>query len=580
MAAAMLVAAPILHASRASTLPPAVISGVAVEGAAAFTQREILSWLTLRSGETYSRAACDNDLLLVVERYRSEGYLNPLVKAETHFSTDSASVDVVISIDERRRTILGGIGVGGNSAIPSAELLGLIDSKAGGPLDQELLETDVAALLTAYEKRGYPAARCVVDTLTLSAGEAVDSVSVLLLIDEGPRVHIQEVRVDGNRDTDADVILRESRIRIGELYDPDRMEEVRQRLLRLNIFSTVSEPELYLRKDAGGVIIRVQEGNTNTFDGIAGYMPGTAAGEKGYFTGLISLSMRNLFGTARKLQFRWQKEDRNSQELSVGYLEPWLFRLPLNLGMEFQQRRQDTSHVRQGGSVRTEWMFSDILAVSLIGSAESVIPSADSTAARVPRSSTLSAGIEVLYDSRDDLYSPTGGARYRADYHYGRKSVEQHRGINGTSGSVQRFTVDLDSYLSVFSRQVVALSIHGRQVQGAAIDESEYYRFGGANTLRGFRENQFLGTKVGWVNTEYRVLLARHSFVYAFVDAGYYYRPADPSPGIAASEAFQYGYGVGLRFDSPLGNLGVSFALGKGDSFAQGKVHFGLLNEF
>jgi outer membrane protein insertion porin family len=82
------------------------------------------------------------------------------------------------------------------------------------------------------------------------------------------------------------------------------------------------------------------------------------------------------------------------------------------------------------------------------------------------------------------------------------------------------------------------------------------------------------------VNAEYRLLLARRSFVYAFLDAGYYYRPANELLGTIVGEAFQYGYGIGLRFDSPLGNLGVSFALGKGDSFAQGKVHIGILNEF
>ena len=48
-------------------------------------------------------------------------------------------------------------------------------------------------------------------------------------------------------------------------------------------------------------MIRVQEGNTNTFDGVVGYMPGTGTGDEGYLTGLVSVSMRNLFGTARKL---------------------------------------------------------------------------------------------------------------------------------------------------------------------------------------------------------------------------------------------------------------------------------------
>lgn len=580
VALCILIAALMLLSPRLYAASRTVVGTVTVAGSAAFTEREILSWLSLRSGSPYSPEAGEQDLRTICERYRNEGYLNARAGVSTRFTADSSQVDLVITVEERRRVILGALDFTGNAAISSNELRSIVDARPGAPLDYTQLEADIAAILARYERRGYPLARCTVDSLMLRSGDSADSVAVTLALEEGPRVSIQEVRVEGNQDTRADVILRESRIRFGDPYDAERMQAVRQRLLRLNIFASVSEPELFLRNAAGGVLIRVQEGNTNTFDGVAGYMPGSAPGESGYFTGLVSLAMRNLFGTGRKLHFRWQKEDRSSQELAVGYMEPWLFDIPLNVGMEFRQRRQDSSYVRQGGNARAEWMFSEMLAVSLIGSAEVVIPAADTAIARVPRSSTLSAGIEIVYDSRDDLYSPTSGARYRADYHYGRKSIEAGQTDGGLSGGIQRITVDLDSYLEVFSRQVVALGIHGRQVQGTGMDESEYYRFGGTNTLRGYRENQFLGSRAGWVNTEYRLSLARHSFVYAFLDAGYYFRPANQARQTGNIDAFQYGYGIGLRFDSPLGNLGVSFALGKGDSFAQGKVHFGILNDF
>jgi outer membrane protein assembly factor BamA len=559
--------------------PVAAVTYVSVTGAIAFTPRDVLSWLTLRTGSPFSRAALRSDLLSVTEHFRAEGYLNARVTAVERYNADSTGVDLALQVEQGRRTVLGTLSFTGNVSIPTADLLSLLDSRIGAPLDQQLLESDVAAVLSRYEKLGYPMAGCVVDSFNLTAGPDADSLAVKLVVDEGPRLSISEVRVQGNNETSTNVVVRESRIRMGEYYDPDRMQTVRQRLLRLNIFSAVFEPELYLHGTTAGVLIRVQEGRTNTFDGVAGYMPGTG-GSDGYFTGLVSVSMRNLFGTTRKMQFRWEKEDRHSQDLLLGYSEPWLFGLPMNIGLDFQQRRQDTSHVLQGGNLRIDWMFSEELTAGVIGGTESVFPSADTAVARVPRSSTTSVGVDVLYDSRDDLYSPTRGARYRADYHHGRKSVRASGSRNGSSGSVQRFTVDLDSYLKLFDRQILALGIHGRQVQGAIVDESEFHRFGGTNTLRGYRENQFAGTKVGWINTEYRLLLARRSFVYAFTDVGYYFHPGSSVSGTEAGEAFLYGYGFGLRFDSPLGNLGVSFALGRGDSFAQGKVHFGLLNEF
>jgi outer membrane protein insertion porin family len=280
------------------------------------------------------------------------------------------------------------------------------------------------------------------------------------------------------------------------------------------------------------------------------------------------------------LNLRWQKEDRSTQDLAVAYVEPWLFGLPLNAGGEFQQRRQDSTYVRHTGRLRAELMVSEAFSLSALGGSESVIPSSDTLTTRIPRSSTMTIGAEALYDTRDDIYNPTGGARYRADYHYGRKRVSAPSASTTSSSTVQRFGLDLEVYLSLFPRQVVAVALHGRQVQGGQIDESEMFRFGGANSLRGYRENQLMGSRVAWTNAEYRLLLGRRSFLYGFFDTGYYSRPSDAAHSVSGTEAVQYGYGIGMRFDTPLGNLGVSFALGKGDSFGQGKVHFGIINEF
>jgi outer membrane protein insertion porin family len=47
-----------------------------------------------------------------------------------------------------------------------------------------------------------------------------------------------------------------------------------------------------------------------------------------------------------------------------------------------------------------------------------------------------------------------------------------------------------------------------------------------------------------------------------------------------AADGFKTGYGIGIQVETGLGVMGVSFALGEGDSFSNGKIHFGLINEF
>ena len=572
-------------ASLLSASPPSTIRSVIVEGNEAVSAREVLGWLSSRPSQQFSETVTRNDLREIRARYRALGFLGARAEfAAERYSADSSSVDLIVRIQEGKKTVVASVVVRGTSVLTPPEALDQFDVRPGAPLDQSALEQDLEVLVKRYEMLGYPFVQCSVDSMGVRPGGEEDSLEVTIGVREGERVTIDEVRVEGNRETDPSVVVRESRVVPGELYNPAKIGAIRERLNRLNIFSGVSEPELYLRGPKGGLLIRVQEGSTNTFDGIVGYIPGATAGQSGYFTGLATVAMRNLFGTGRKLSVRWQKEDRTSQELALRYVEPWLFGYPVNLGGGFLQRQQDTSYVRRVLDLNTELMLSDQLSIGLILSSESVIPSSDTTINRAFESTTTTIGGEIQYDTRDDLYSPTKGARYHTDYHYGRKRIRNVPAGTpapvATDAAVQRLGVDLDCFFATFTRQVLAVGLHGREIFSGQPEESEMYRLGGTNTLRGYRESEFLGSQVIWSNTEYRFLLARRSFFFGFLDTGYYLRAADEARGIPQSQAFKYGYGIGVRLDTSLGNMGVSFALGEGDSFRNAKIHFGLVNEF
>jgi outer membrane protein insertion porin family len=109
---------------------------------------------------------------------------------------------------------------------------------------------------------------------------------------------------------------------------------------------------------------------------------------------------------------------------------------------------------------------------------------------------------------------------------------------------------------------------------------SDLFRLGGASTLRGYQEGQFLGSRIVWTNLEYRFLVAPRSFFYGFVDFGYIVQPVIAAIKSAASEQSKIGYGIGVRMDSALGLIGVSFAMGEGDTFGTAKIHIRLINEF
>ncbi len=433
-----------------------------------------------------------------------------------------------------------------------------------------------------YEDKGYPLSKIAVQDIAFADSADEMSVTVQLHIDEGKALHISEIHIEGNKTTKDYVIMREARIRENELFSSDLPERIKRRLDHLQLFSSVSTPELYLTAaEQAGLLVRVVEGNQNNFDGMLGYVPSSASDGSGYITGLVNISLRNLFGTGRKLSVRWYQETKSSQETELHYFEPWIASYPVNAQLGFFQRKQDSTYVRMQYDIAAELMITEEFSAGISFLQNNVYPTERYDRSKaIAESRTASWGISVRYDSRDNPTTPTNGILYSTDYETGTKQTLSSDAFPiGSKSSTRRIVFDLSYYLSPLLRQVIATELHLRDFSSGNIDVSDLYRLGGATSLRGYLEGQFLGSRLLWTNLEYRFLVAPLSFFYAFLDFGYI-APFNNDSGLRILEQNKTGYGIGVRMDSALGLIGVSIALGESDTFSSAKIHFRLINEF
>ncbi|MBL0176332.1 MAG: BamA/TamA family outer membrane protein [Ignavibacteria bacterium] len=225
-------------------------------------------------------------------------------------------------------------------------------------------------------------------------------------------------------------------------------------------------------------------------------------------------------------------------------------------------------------------LLSSTLSVSAGVQGIRVIPALNTVLTTLPSSSTLSGSVELLIDTRDNPFNPRSGVQLRNSYAGGSKSFTRPGAIDREHDAVQRIEADVSWFRELFTRGIVAVAVHGRELRGGSLDASDLYRLGGASTLRGYREEQFSGTRLAWSNLEFRYSLGGRSFAFVFFDFGYIYSAPGEAPAREELTVTRNGYGIGGRLETGLGVLGVSYALGQGDSFSSGKIHFGLINEF
>ncbi|MGK9475340.1 BamA/OMP85 family outer membrane protein [Melioribacter sp. OK-6-Me] len=479
-----------------------------------------------------------------------------------------------IEIDEGNPTFINKIFVDARDW-DSTFITDVINELQGKIFSVLQFEEYVDRLLDYYERQGYPFAKIEIASIYFFENQNKHFADIYLNIDKGILAKIEKIEIEGNNKTKKYVILRNAGISAGEIFTRDKINKIPERLMRLKYFDTVEKPEYFINNKNEGVLrIKVKEKQTNQFDGIIGYVPAGASG-KGYVTGLVNVGLGNIFGTGRNLSFRWQNENRNSQELEVNYLEPWLLGFPLNLSSGLFQRIQDSTYVQRNLSAELIFIASEDVTGSISVAHRSTIPTERKMKSfTVYNSTSLITGVNLSIDTRKNVYSPLSGILFNNTYKLNSKK------INGPAEylpekrnySLQQFEVDFSYYLEIFRLQVLAFAFHAREIRGDNIEVSDMYLLGGSNTLRGYIENQFAGKRILWSNIEYRYILTQKTYAFLFFDTGYFKRD-DISD-------YKFGYGMGINFETAFGIMSVSFALGKGDSYREGKIHFGIINEF
>ncbi|MEK7670155.1 MAG: POTRA domain-containing protein, partial [Bacteroidota bacterium] len=398
------------------------VASITIDGMHHRSESEILGILHTRAAQPFRTAAFQQDLKRLVAWYGEEGFLEASVDS-VHSTPTPEGLHITVVLNEGKQAVVGPVSFEGNRVFTHYELEAAIETRRGAPFSFFRIESDIQSLLKRYEDAGFSFAKIAVKDIALERGEETRAL-ITLTIDEGRQVLVSEVRVEGNKSTRDFVIVREARLKENDIFRGDMARRVQRRLERLQLFASVSEPELYLTEDGrGGLLVKVSEGNPNFFDGIVGYSPSQRQGEDGFFNGLIDVQFRNILGTGRKLSTRWYRENRISQEIELHYFEPWVASAPVNLGAGFFQRKQDSTYVRTSLDVHTEFMFNEELSMGLSAQQTDVTPTEGFGRSIVPETKNLSFGFSVEYDSRDNPAAPTGGVFYRTDYQVGTKRI-------------------------------------------------------------------------------------------------------------------------------------------------------------
>lgn len=445
------------------------------------------------------------------------------------------------------------------------------------------LEANIDKILTLYDDNGFPYCQVSPDNFKISEKGGL---SFSLAVEEGPRVTIKEIQLEGLKTAKRKVILRELGSDLFGFFSSSRLDRSLKRVKRLSYIKDVAEPELLAGggPEEGKLRITLVERRNNTFSGSLGYAP-SSGNRKGNLMGSMELVFDNIFGTGRKAEWSWFRKDPFSSRFFFLYQEPWILGLPLNVEFKISQLDYDSTFLQLSFETKLIFNSTDKMAWGVEGGWEKVVPGSAGKSF-LSSSRKYRMGIILSLDLLDQVDNPRKGLFYQMETGYAQKRNYPTTLFFPEKPMTYLINTswDLNNFIPTLSKQTFLVGLHLKALHTDenVIPLSDQYKLGGINTIRGYREDEFFGTTLAWTNLEYRFLLDETSRFFLFTDYGYYERKASSLLGNTHRNISgnKLGYGFGMRIDSKAGLLGIDYGLGEGDSFSQGKIHFGVVNRF
>lgn len=512
----------------------------------------------------------DADLDRFKAALRSEGFYDALVLAE--IDTDVSPATVLIKVEEGspyRVTRVALVSADGSplpDGAPSADGLGLpVGAVARAPavIDAE------NRILPRFAERGYAYARLLDRKLVVD--HATRGMDVTYVVDPGPKVSFGPITINGLEEVSERAARRRLPWRVGDDYHPATMEEGRQALADLGVFSSV---RLRLADEPtpdrqAPVMIDLAERAMNFVGFGADYGTEDGFGANAYW------GDRNFFGNAERFRVDARvagiarrgetKASDFDYRLGTSFMQPDFLsrRQSLNLSAEALSERPDA--YRRKALVLTaavERRMSKGLTASLGVTAEQ-----SRVVENTQRTSNTLVGfpLAVTWDQSNDLLNPTKGFRLSG-------AVTPYLAALGDSSSFAIARVGGSTYFDFSDNgdYVAALrGVYGAVVGGGLLDVPADKRFyaGGGGSIRGYGYQEVgprdvLGDPLGGVSllemsAEMRIKVTENIGVVPFVDAGNVYTTEYPKLG----QGLRYAAGVGGRYYTPIGPIRVDVAV-------------------
>ncbi len=288
----------------------------------------------LFSSDVYDPDRLTFDRELLRRFYLKSGYADfRVVSAVAELDPTRTAFYVTFTIEEGERYRFGKIDIDSHLRNLKPEVLRpFLTVEKGDWYNADAVEDTINALTDQVGQRGY----AFVDIRPkVRRDRDKRIVDVTFDIQEGPRVYVERIDIQGNLRTEDRVIRREMRLVEGDAFNSARLRQSRRNVQNLDFFDKVEVTNVPgTAPDRTVIKVDVREKSTGEVSFGAGVS--TTAG----LLGDIGIRERNLLGRGQDLKLNFQL-GQTLQSIELGFTDPYFLGRPLSAGFDLFDNKRD-----------------------------------------------------------------------------------------------------------------------------------------------------------------------------------------------------------------------------------------------
>lgn len=523
------------------------------------TETETIDSITYSSIHTNTKSI-ENEIDLIIEKLSKKGYTETELIELT--KTNDSSYNANLKLGEKIKFIH--IYIGTHSEFKKINLYNQKNDTLVIPYFE--IEYFLKETLNKLELKGYAFTKLKLKNIT----KKKDILFSELQFETENQRKINKIVLKQTNNNNHDFLPKGYLTQINHKYKDQIYNQKIVRLINndfenLGFATQIKYPEVLFTKDSTKIYIYVNKKKSNNFDGFIGFNNNSE--NKITFNGYLDLNLENLLLSGEQFALYWKSDEKKQKTFKSSLEIPYILNTPIGIRGQIEIFKQDSIYQNTKTAVDIGYYlkYKTRLYIGYQSTSSNDIQNTNNNSITDYKNSFLTTNIEFSQNDYTNILFPKKTI-FKLKVGTGKRETNSKE-ENGPKNKQFFINLNTQHIFSLNKKNFINIQNESYYLKSSSYTINELYRYGGINSIRGFKENSLQANIMTTLSTEYRYLITPQLYIHSILDYSISKDPFNFDNNNKTTKILGTGAGIGAVTKGGLLKLSIANGSRKKEEF-------------